>query len=101
MKFAGAAFDWDVGNTLKCQKHGLSISEIEAFFSADLLIFEDIKHSTVERRLVAVGRDWRGRPVFVGFTIRFRADTALIRPVTARYMREKEYLRYAKADPGI
>jgi uncharacterized DUF497 family protein len=101
MNFSDATFDWDEGNTAKCQKHGLSILEIEAFFALDLLVFEDIRHSAVERRLVAVGRGRLGKPVFVGFTIRFRDNHPLIRPVTARFMREKEYLRYAKADPGI
>jgi uncharacterized DUF497 family protein len=31
MTFNGATFDWDVGNSLKCQKHGVSLSEIEFF----------------------------------------------------------------------
>ncbi len=89
------------GNTVKCQKHGLSIAEIEAFFLVDLMVFEDIRHSAQEKRLVAVGRGKNGDPVFVGFTIRFRGTEPFIRPVTARYMREKEFLRYAKANSGL
>jgi uncharacterized DUF497 family protein len=30
MKFDG--FDWDSGNRAKCQKHGVSIAEIESLF---------------------------------------------------------------------
>jgi len=101
MKFVNAAFEWDRGNAAKCQKHGLSIAEIEDFLSVDLMVFEDIRHSDREKRLIAVGRSQAGRPVFVGFTIRFRGDAPLIRPVTARYMREKEFSRYAKANPGV
>lgn len=101
MNFAGCAFDWDHGNRAKCQKHGLSVAEIEAVFSSDLMLFEDISHSAHERRLVAVGRTQNGRPVFVGFTIRFREMAGLIRPVTARFVREKEFSRYAKANSGI
>jgi uncharacterized DUF497 family protein len=55
LNFGGAAFDWDHGNWEKCQKHGLTISEIEALFATDLMLFEDIGHSSRERRLVAVG----------------------------------------------
>ena len=28
-----ANFDWDDGNREKCQKHGVSVTEIEAFLS--------------------------------------------------------------------
>lgn len=30
-------FDWDAGNRDKCQKHGVSIPEIERLFTDDLL----------------------------------------------------------------
>jgi uncharacterized DUF497 family protein len=65
------------------------------------MLFEDIRHWTHERRLIAVGRGRSGRPVFVGFTIRFRGADPHIRPVTARFMREMEFLRHAKANTGI
>jgi len=61
MRFVDAKFNWDLGNTEKCQKHGLTIAEIEAFFSVDLMVFEDIRHSLHEKRLVAVGRGLDGR----------------------------------------
>ena len=31
MRLRVSGFDWDEGNRGKCQKHGLSISQIEAF----------------------------------------------------------------------
>ena len=36
-----SGFDWDEGNKSKCQKHGVSIAEIEALFhKSDPLIGE-------------------------------------------------------------
>jgi uncharacterized DUF497 family protein len=49
MRFVDAKFNWDLGNTEKCQKHGLTIAEIEAFFSVDLMVFEDIRWSAVSQ----------------------------------------------------
>jgi hypothetical protein len=38
-------FDWDEGNRAKCQKHGLSIAQIEALFARSPRIAPDPKHS--------------------------------------------------------
>jgi uncharacterized DUF497 family protein len=65
-------FDWDQGNTAKCQKHGLSIPEIEGFFAGDPLVVKDNRHSIGEKRLIAIGMNFAGRMMFVGFTIRLR-----------------------------
>lgn len=44
--FDRAGFDWDAGNWAKCQKHGVSIGEIEALFRSDTLDIEaDDAHS--------------------------------------------------------
>ena len=67
-----ASFDWDDGNRKKCQKHGLSVAEIEAFFAGIPRVAPDYKHSAAERRFLAVGRDQHGRPIFVAFTMRER-----------------------------
>jgi len=85
-----SGFDWDEGNRRKCQKHGLSIEQIEALFEHDPRIAPDPKHSDAEDRLIAVGRAAAGRPIFVAFNGR------LIRPVTARYMHAKEIEAYEK-----
>ena len=55
MKFEG--FNWDTGNTAKCQKHGLTQEEIEHFFQQDkIYVATDIKHSTIEERFLAIGK---------------------------------------------
>jgi uncharacterized DUF497 family protein len=87
-------FDWDGGNRAKCQKHGVSIAEIEALFMGDFHIAPDPKHSEEEDRMIAVGRTSAGRPVFVAFTLRTKNHHRLIRPVTARYMHAKEIAAY-------
>jgi uncharacterized protein len=88
-------FDLDDGNRAKCQKHGVSIAEIEALFMNAPRIAPDPKHSDDEDRMIAVGRTNAGRPVFVAFTIRTK-NRRLIRPVTARYMHAKEIAAYEK-----
>ncbi len=88
-------FDWDEGNRAKCQKHGVSIAEIEALFRNAPRIAPDPRHSEDEDRMIAVGRTSAGRPVFVAFTLRTK-NRRLIRPVTARYMHAKEAAAYEK-----
>ena len=89
-------FDWDDGNRSKCQKHGVSIAEIEAVFVRGPCVAPDPKHSADEDRLIAVGKPSTGRPVFVAFTMRAKDGRRLIRPVTARYMHGKEIVAYEK-----
>jgi uncharacterized protein len=87
-------FDWDIGNKSKVRKHGLSEEQIEWIFHQEIWITPDIKHSTAEDRFVAIGRSSEGRYVLIGFTIRFAGERKLIRPITARYMHEKEIKTY-------
>jgi uncharacterized protein len=87
-------FDWDKGNRAKCEKHGVSIMEIENLFAHGPRVAPDPKHSVDEDRLIAVGRTSAGRPVFVAFTIRTKNKLRLIRPVTARFMHAKEIAAY-------
>jgi uncharacterized DUF497 family protein len=94
-----SGFDWDDGNRAKCQKHGVSIAEIEALFAHTPRIAPAPKHSAGEDRLIAVGRTSTGRPAFVAFTIRTKNKRRLIRPVTARYMHAKEIAAYEKESP--
>ncbi len=63
-----SGFDWEEGNRAKCQKHGLSIAQIEALFAHGPRIAPDPRHTADEDRLIAVGeqvRDglssWRSR----------------------------------------
>ena len=92
-----SVFDWDEGNRTKCERHGVTISEIEGLLDTDPRIAPDLRHSHEEDRFIAVGRTKLGRPLFVSFTIRSKGDKQLIRPVSARYMHKKEIAAYEKA----
>jgi uncharacterized protein len=94
-------FDWNDGNLAKCQKHGVSVEEIEALFRAGAYVAPDRKHSDEEQRQLAVGRSTTGRPMFVVFTIRQRDGLALVRPISARYMHAKEIERYEQTGSSL
>lgn len=79
-------FDWDRGNWPKCGKHGVTQAAIEALFSNNPAIYPDIEHSTMERRLLAIGQDGDQRWMLVAFTIRTQAQEKRIRPISARYI---------------
>ena len=99
---AFGGFDWDKGNRDKCRKHGVSIDEIEqALCHGAQVILPDIPHSDTEDRFIAVGRTTQGRRVFVAFTYRERDGDTLLRPISARYMRNKEAKRYEQADTEV
>jgi uncharacterized DUF497 family protein len=89
--------DWDNGNLTKCQKHGVSIEEIEALFAGDPRYSPDEVHSIVEQRFLATGRNSEGRAILVIFTIRERDELRYVRPISARYMHAKEAARYGHA----
>jgi uncharacterized protein len=94
-------FDWDAGNVKKAQKHGLSLGEIEDFFEQELFLVDDPRHSKVETRKIAVGLSKKHRPMFIAFTLRTRADSTLIRVISARYGHEKESKAYEKLKKSI
>ena len=96
---AVAGFDWDEGNLEKCQKHGVSIGEIEVLFRSGPGVAPDPNHSAQEDRFIAVGRTAAGRPLFVAFTFRIKDGQSLIRPVSARYMHKKEVAGYEAKGP--
>jgi hypothetical protein len=89
-----SGFDWDEGNRAHCQRHGVSVAEIEALLRSNPRVAPDLEHSRFEDRLIAVGRTERGRPLFVAFTMRERSRQLMIRPVSARYMHAKEIANY-------
>lgn len=89
-------FDWDDANRAKCQKHGLTIEDIEAVFAGPVRVAPDVRHSTKETRFIAVGRGDGLRPAFIAFTLRTRGGRVLIRPISARYMHRKEIAQYEK-----
>ena len=87
-------FDWDHGNKEKIRKHGLSTDLVEELFRGEIWVTPDIRHSHKEERFIAIGRTQDGRYVFIGFTIRHVGERKLIRPITGRYMHEKEIRVY-------
>ena len=90
-------FDWDEGNEQKCQKHGLTKADIEAFFKNQVWIAPDIKHSVQEERFLAVGYSDFGRPMFVVFTLRIQDEKTRLRPISARHMHQGEVQKYEEA----
>jgi uncharacterized DUF497 family protein len=57
---AVAGFDWDAGNLTKCQRHGVSVAEIERLLSNYPRVAPDLKHMAEEDRFIAVGRNTAG-----------------------------------------
>jgi uncharacterized DUF497 family protein len=87
-------FEWDEHNWPKCGKHGVARTEIEVLFGHHPAIYPDPAHSRREQRMLAVGRSARGRFILVAFTLRESDGEARIRPISARYMHEKEIRHY-------
>ena len=92
-------FDWDDGNRDKCQKHGMSIEEIEGVFTRPVVILPDRENASGERRLKAIGTTPEGRHAFIVLT--WRAGSALLPPVSARYMHKSEIEAYEKTYPDL
>ena len=102
MKIQTLGFDWDSGNRRKCRKHGLHLDDIEKFFQqSSLFVMPDIHHSRSEERYIAFGPSPKGRPMLVAFTFRIREEEILIRPISARYMHEKEATEYEEKGTEI
>ncbi len=91
-----ADFDWDGGNREKCQKHGVSVAEIEFVLTNEPRVAPDPAHSNEEERFIGIGRTADGKAIFVAFTFRLREGERLIRPISARYMHKKEIQAYEK-----
>ena len=87
-------FDWDEGNREKCQKHGVSIDEIEAVLSGKPFIGPDPYPREIEARYQAIDRTPEGRHVFTVFTFREKSEGLAVRPISARYMHAKEVRKH-------
>lgn len=86
-------FDWDRGNALKNDKHGVTMLEAEQmFFVAPVVVTPDEQHSRTEPRYRALGQTLLGRKLAVIFTL--RADNSRIRVISARDMHRKERTVY-------
>lgn len=91
-------FDWDQWNVQKNEiKHGISALEAEsAFFDPDLIIFEDIKHSGIEKRWIAYGKSQNHNILMVAFTIRNKK----VRIISTRKTSKNERSIYEKQIKG-
>lgn len=87
-----SGFDWDEANREKnWLKHKVDYKESEEiFFNKPLLIDENVKHSSKEKRFEALGQTNKGRGLFVVFTIRGNK----IRIISARDQDSKERKKY-------
>ena len=92
----GPRFDWDGGNWPKCGKHGVGREEIEGIFRRLLSVTPAPQRSTAESRHLAIGVNDVGRAVLVVFTTRMKDGVDFIRPISARYMHEKERRHHEK-----
>ncbi len=81
-------FDWDKGNLNKNWiTHEVTPQEAEqVFFNSPLIVADDIKHSKIEKRYVALGQTDEKRYIFIVFTMRKQ----LLRVISARDMNRKE-----------
>jgi uncharacterized DUF497 family protein len=95
MKIAG--FEWDAGNWPKCGKHGVSREEIEQVLMGTPAVLSD-PHPD-EPRSRAIGQTDAGRYVFLVFMLRNVKDKTLFRPISARYMHQKEIAHYESSQP--
>jgi uncharacterized DUF497 family protein len=94
MAWAFAGFDWDHGNRHKCQKHGVSLAEIESVFLGTFRAFPSPAHSAREARLIGIGMSASGRHVLIAYTHRLKGGLLLIRPISARFMHTREVSHY-------
>ena len=93
VKFEG--FNWDGGNSGKCTKHGLSRESVESFFlQKEIYVAPDLKHSSEEKRFLAIGKGPKNRLIVVAFTFRNRSGKKTIRPISARFVNKKEVQKY-------
>ncbi len=88
-------FEWDKGNTDKnWKKHKVSREEAEqVFINKPLLLYDDIRHSTHEKRHYALGKTSKGIILFISLTIR----DYKIRIISARPANRKEKKIYEKS----
>lgn len=85
-------FDWDEGNWPKCGKHGVTKAEIEHIVRGARYVVDD--PNPTEKRLRTFGVTEDKRYVFVVFALRYFGELIKARPISARYMHDKEVKAY-------
>lgn len=91
-----AGFQWDDGNWPKCAKHGVSMQEIEHVLASRPFVLPDRTGGAAETRYNAVGQNAEGRYLFIVYTLRQQGEDTLLRPISARYMHDKEIRNYER-----
>mgnify|MGYP001594043008 CR=1 FL=1 len=88
-------FEWDKGNVDKSfKKHKISPNEAEEIFlDEDLKIIKDIRHSQKEQRLIALGKTFSEKKLFIVYTVRGEK----VRIISVRPMDKKERSHYEKS----
>lgn len=87
-------FEWNEANIAHIARHNVAPEEAEeVFFDADNALDEDIKHSTVEKRFIIIGKTQKGRLLYQIFTRRGNK----IRVISSRDINKKEVNLYEKA----
>ncbi|WP_455476548.1 BrnT family toxin [Bartonella sp. B17] len=82
--------NWDNGNWPKCAKHGVSKKEIEYLFTNFGTLFMEHDPNIKEERFRAIGKNYNERYIFLVFTLRTINNKLFVRPISARYMHQKE-----------
>lgn len=95
-----ASFIWDHGNWPKCAKHGVAREEIEFVLKSTPQVIRDKSAISGEARFNAIGRNAKGRYLFIVFKFVALGNENCVRAISARYMHAKEVKRYeARKDP--
>ena len=89
-------FDWDEGNRATCQKHGLTIADVEHVLVTSEKVILPVT-GLAESRYIAIAATPEGRLAFVVFTTRDKGGRSALRAISARYMHRKEVRRYGQA----
>lgn len=87
--------EWDINNKYKSKiKHNVECNEVkEVLENTSLFIFDDVKHSIIEKRSFCLGITKSNRLLTIIFTMR----KGKIRPISARPMNKKERGTYENA----
>ncbi|OGD92850.1 hypothetical protein A2697_05235 [Candidatus Curtissbacteria bacterium RIFCSPHIGHO2_01_FULL_41_44] len=88
-----AGFEWDEANIAHIARHNVTPEEAEqVFFDTDNALDEDIRHSTIEKRFIIIGKTQNRRLLYQIFTR--RGDK--IRIISSRDINKKEVNLYEK-----
>jgi uncharacterized protein len=83
-----SGFDWDDDNIRHIERHEFTPDEVEEVFSSVYRL-----RRGREKRLIALGRTFEGRLVFVVF---HRLPGGIVRVITARDMDDSERRRFRR-----